>query len=150
MDQRRANNRDFSSTINKEDLFLLLEAYENMIKLNTTLLDQQSKLLEQHNQILDKQNQVGVDINKVLEEIAAHTKEVGGLHKEISKSVTGITLKQTDCRANCGQDFSKIATKVYVGWVGMGVIITSLLALLINSWSKLDLIKAIAAHLGVG
>ena len=150
MDQIRQGSRDLDQAMTKEDFYMLLDAYKNMIKLNTTLLDQQSRLLEQHNQILEKQNVVSQDVNKVFEEIGTHTKDVGSLHKDISKSVTDIKLKQSDCRADCGQDFSKISNKVYIGWIGMGVIITSLLALLINSWSKLDLIKAIAINLGVG
>lgn len=128
----RVIQTDSSQTMSKDDLFLLLGQYENTIRLNTTLLEQQNKLLEQHTLILDKQADQTDNVEKVLT----------NLNNYLNKQVVN--------RSDCKSEHSSLANKIYVGWVGMGVIVISLMTLLITAWDKFGILKGIAKHLGVG
>ena len=128
--------------LNKEDLYLLLESYENQINSNRTLMEQQSKLLEQHNQILDKQKEICENVSTVIENMSTHATNISKEKQELDKVILNNKNK-------CTNDHSSIVSKIHLLYVGIGAIVITLLGLLYNTYDKFEILKDIAKHLGV-
>jgi len=156
-----------TGAFDRDDLFLLLEAYKNQIESNQTLLEQQGKIIEQHNDILDKQKQVCAKLSKVLEEIGNHTKEIDQSHIKLSDKIgecaktfddscddlkdkiSSVNTCIVDKRVDCMKDHNKLNIRLYVIYGGITVTIVTLLTLLYNAYEKLGIIRAIATHMGI-
>jgi len=68
------------SDLNRDDLFLLLQSYENTVKSNQTLLEQQKRLIDNHTELL---KQIG---DNTIENIKSHS----NLKAKIIIATTGI------------------------------------------------------------
>ena len=140
---------DLSASMSKEDLFFLLESYENTIRLNTTLLEQQNKLLDQHGELLKQQNDINANLKVVLNNFSDYSKDISELHAKVVEGLSAININQAECRKECSTEHGGLTIRAYVGWVGMAAIIISLITLLISTFDKFSLIHDIAKHLGV-
>lgn len=134
---------DDKGALDRDDLFLLLESYRNSITLNTTLLEQQKKLLEKQGEIINRQGLLFDRIDEVLNGMSNHAKRSTHIEQALE-------VNQIENEAGFTKLYSKLANKIYVGWIGMGVIIISLIGLFTSWLHNCNLIKEIAKHLGVG
>lgn len=130
-----ADTRSGGSQLRKDDLFLLLESYEQQIDSNRTLLEQQAKLLEQHNSILTKQQTVCDSVNKILEKLSGSHSQIIDLYR--------------DGKIQCFKDHSGIKVRIYMIYAGIVAVVVTLLGLLYSAYEKLEILRDIAKHLGV-
>lgn len=130
------------ANLDRDDIFLLLEAYKNQVETNQTLMEQQSRLLEQHNQILDKQQTVCNNVNDVIVKITSLAEHDAAKHSKLVEDFNTGKLM-------CVRDHGMIKSRVSVLYVGITAIIIPLIGLLYLAYEKLDLIKTIAKKLGV-
>ena len=122
-----ADDRRFLSSVNREDLWLFIEAYKNQIKLSTSILEKQIAMLDRQQNMIDR-------IQRMIELESEALKEIRSVVPEIRRDVT-------DRVTTCGGDHQQLKstlvdklngvnTRIYLGWVGMGSILLTLLGLL--------------------
>ena len=99
--------------IQKNDLILLMEAYENSVKLNTIVTEQQRHLLE-------KQNTTINNIDKILDKFSKCTESVGITRQSLEKGNL------------------KIRFRLVLLGSGLGVIVLALIGLCAKLFSKFD------------
>ena len=131
------------NSFDKEDIFMLLEAYKNHIDSNRTLMEHHGKLLDQHNIIIEKQKCIMDSIDSIITKISSFNESVKD--------------RLVDSRAECLEEHNNIKTKLYVAYIGTATIIISLVTLLYSSYQRsiiseeiLKTIKLIAKHFGIG
>ena len=99
--------------IQKNDLILLMEAYENSVKLNTIVTEQQRHLLEKQNTTID-------NIDKILDKFSKCTESVGITRQSLEKGNL------------------KIRFRLVLLGSGLGVIVLALIGLCAKLFSKFD------------
>lgn len=62
-----ASNDMGSTNFSKDDMFMILEAYGNIVTLNTTLVEQGNRILDRQNDLLKNQEELVKHISKLLE-----------------------------------------------------------------------------------
>lgn len=160
--------------LSKEDLYLLMESYKNMITLNATLAEQQKQLMENQTKIFEKQDHLAARqqqfcdrVNLMIDRIERWTADAKMGHDEIQNTCTGL-------EENLGEQLEGIKTSnnqmiidntkshaslknhIYGAYVGMGSMIVSILTLVYLVFSHNDkasdifnLLQKVALKLGV-
>lgn len=136
------------------DLKLLMDTYQNMIQMNTILLEQQKQLIELQTTISKNQGSINIKQDKAYEKIDSISKSIS----EYSKDLESITTVLKQSHETLGETFSSkllktqdkldkfqldvvsqhsgLNNKIYVALIGMGSIILALLGLLGSVLSK--------------
>jgi hypothetical protein len=123
-------------SLQKEDLYLLLESYKNSVEMNTVISQQLTSIMEvlKH----DKDASILRDDNlgdKIDDALALCIKIKERLEDHNIKNISGM---------------GKIVNKVNIIYVAFGSIVLSLIVLIITILNRNQLIEDIARHLGVG
>jgi len=129
--------------LSRDDLFLLMEAYRNNIELSTTLLQQQNQITEQLKKTTMQQEKICTSIDKVANKLDTCTDELHKAHQEM-------VVEKTRCQAQSSKEHGSIIHRVNLVYVGIGALLVQFLAFVIDVFAKLELIRKIADHLGVG
>ena len=124
-----------TDALSKEDLYLLLESYKNSVEMNTLISQQLSSILDMVAQCKENDANLESNIKEKIEDAI----------KEIEKITNSSILHDKEMIKGHG----KILNRTNLLYVGMGSVIVALILLVIQVWDKLELIKKIAAHLGV-
>jgi uncharacterized protein YoxC len=154
------NQKMGDAYLSKEDLFILLETYQNSIQLNTTLLEKQNAINEKQDALLNKQKQLCDNINKVIHNLSELAKELHDVQQIMNKdceskqknliTAIGSVSEKIDSQSiSTVKDHSNLNVKIYVALGSMGGIIAALIGLLITAYNKMEVIESIAKHLGV-
>jgi hypothetical protein len=149
------------SALKVGDLKLLMDNYQNVVQLNTILLEQQKKIIELQKELISKQettsgNQVRVcdRLDSVVEKLKIcidkleKTNDViyaasEAIEKNIISRVDHIDDSFSDFKLDTTKQHSGINKNVYIAWVGSATIIIALITLLISVFGRLDMIKEI-------
>jgi len=142
-----------SGDLSRDDLFLLLQSYENTVKSNQTLLEQQKRIIENHTELLKQQQDVITNTNEILrkaetfdEDLSSHSTNCENKTESIENQIGANTVENIKSHSNLNVRMIMIAT-------GLGGIVISLIALLERVWTKtssiITLLEGIAKHLGV-
>jgi len=113
--------------LTRDDLVLLMESYRNMITMHQTILDQTTHTIEKLDNIATKQDSISTKQNNTCTQLGNIAKRLDDCAKNLSDSNTTVhnhSLKSIE-------EHGKITNKVYIGWIGMGTIIVSLVGLLL-------------------
>lgn len=144
--------------LDRDDLFLLMESYRNMIQMNATLAAQQKQIMELQNKIIDNQEKIVAanicsdnklsemksDIEdyrdvltiKINENISSASSKSEKNFDETKKDLTGLKI-------DSGKHYSKLSMKIYIAMVGSITIIASIIGLYINALDKNKLLTQI-------
>ncbi len=142
-----------SGNLSKDDLFLLLQSYENTVKSNQTLLEQQKRSIENHTKLLDQQAELIKTTNEILKraeilgiELATHTIAYTTNSEVIERQIGDNIIENIKSHSN-------LKLKIVIATTGVCGIVISLIALLERMWSKsstiIILLEGIAKNLGV-
>jgi hypothetical protein len=114
-------------SIDKEDLYLLMEAYRNTFESNTTLLEHQKTLIENIKILIE-----GKKITNI------HLEEFNKALKELQ---TELILQNLDIKG-----------RINIIWIGIGAIIVPIIGLIIEIFSKFNTISTLlnSVHIGGG
>ena len=130
-------------SLQKEDLYLLLESYKNSVEMNTVISQQLRLILEaiaKRKQDTDLTETHIIDKINAAADTAVKTKEATDSHNvEFIKGIGSIIL-----------GLGRLSNKVIVLYFAIGTIVASLFWLTFQLIEKYDLVKAIALKLGVG
>lgn len=160
--------------LSKEDLYLLMESYKNMITLNATLAEQQKHLMENQEKIIVKQDMLATKqtsvcdrINTMIDRIDTWTNTTKAGHDEIQNTCTGleeslqgkmdkILDNQTSIVIENTKQHEGIKNHIYGAYIALGSIIASVLTMIYFVYSHNDkagellkLLQKIAVKLGV-
>jgi len=137
-------------SLSREDLTLLMESYRNTIELHTTLLEQQKQVLDFQHTIIEKQDFMLGKQSKVYDQLSTVVKSLGTCATNIEESNKNMTKTLSSIKDDVEDEVAKVGTKIegtrvenvtqhsaitnkiYVGMVGSGMIIITLIGLLIK------------------
>lgn len=135
--------------LTRDDLVLLMESYRNMIDMHHTILEQTNKTIERLDTIATKQdtlfskqgsicNSLGKITDK-LEDCSDNLKDtatkvdngMSAIVDKVDSSKGEITTKISNHEVKVAENHGKLVNKIHLGWIGMGSIIVSLIALIV-------------------
>lgn len=147
--------------LNKDDLFLLMESYRNMIQMHSTLLQQQKQMIELQNSLLSKEDNISLSQEKTLTKIDNMISDLSlcannlqktnitmiEMYNNIEKTLTGKLGGLKDDIGNNQKDITKqhtgINTKLYVAMGGSATIIIALIGLIYTLVEKFSLLTEV-------
>lgn len=160
--------------LSKEDLYLLMESYKNMITLNATLaeqqkqlMDNQGKIIEKQDVLFNKQSQICDRITKMIDTIDRWINTTKTGHDEIQNTCDGleetftdkldkVVTGQTDIRIENTKQHEGIKKHMYAAYIGFGSLMLSMLSMIYYVYSHNDkakelltLLQKIAIKLGI-
>lgn len=142
---------DFS--FSRDDLLLLMQSYENTIKLNTTLLEQQKRVIEDQTKILEKM----VNLTNITDTIADKQKElideVDDKVRELQTKVNDIQTSISENRIESIKGHGTTKNRLIFVYAGLTSIFVSLISLVYSSYSNfpriIEILTSIKRHLGI-
>lgn len=147
--------------LNKEDLYLLMESYRNMIQMHSTLAEQQKTIIELQNEIMNKQEKLSSKqstscdqlekISKELEGCSANLTKAndniisssGRIDKSISTEISTVKDKMGRQQVDLTKQHSSIINRLYISYGLMASIIIGLVTLIVSLIDKYNLLKDI-------
>jgi len=148
------------------DLKLLMENYQNVIQLNTLLLEQQKQIIELQKELVKSQTIISERQAKVysnIDELVSKVNSQKDTFVQLSNLVQNkasdmdsafhdrfnMTDKKVDdtksavssMNLDMVKQHSGITNKVYIALVGSGLIVLSLLGMLTTYWEKMKLLE---------
>jgi hypothetical protein len=123
-------------SLQKEDLYLLLESYKNSVEMNTVISQQLTSIMS----VLKQYKEASVLRDDALGE---KIDDALSLCSKIKEKLEDHNLKNTS-------GIGKLSNKVNLLYVAFGSIVISLVILVVTILNRNHLIEDIARHLGVG
>jgi cysteinyl-tRNA synthetase len=138
---------DESKHLNKEDLFLLMESYRNMITMHSTLVEQQKQIINLQNNMIKKQDEISIKQNKSCDQLSRITEKLGectdnltktndniqshclSLDKSMTSLFDGIKDRISETKLEATKQHSGINLRIYVAMGAMATIIITILAM---------------------
>jgi predicted PurR-regulated permease PerM len=145
--------------LNKEDLFLLMESYRNMITMHSTVVEQQKQIIDLQNNIISKQDNISTTqshtkeqmkvitdkMNSWTSKLADSQKELQAAHidmeKALTQSIDKVKEKLGDEKLDLTKQHSGINTRIYVSMGAMATIIIGLIALAMGLVDRYDMMQ---------
>lgn len=149
------------SSLSSEDLKLLMGNFQNIIQMNTILVEQQKNLISVQNQILQKQDVITTKQNTVcnklakiadkLDEYSNNLKDTNdsiqkscvNIDTHISEQLTNNAKSVENWKVDVVKQHSAINKNVYIAWGGMVTVILGLIGLLIAAYERSAVITQI-------
>lgn len=147
--------------LNKEDLFLLMESYRNMITMHSTLVEQQKQIIDLQNNIIKKQDIISIKQTQSCDQLKIITEKLGqcannllktndnintsctNLDKSINESISKVKEKVGENRLATQKGHSGINSRIYFAMGGTAAVIIALISLAIGLLDRYELIGAI-------
>jgi hypothetical protein len=135
-------------SLSKDDLYLLMESYRNMITMNATLAEQQKQLIENQGKLLDRQDtlnskqvQLFDKISTLVDKIDEWTDVTKSGHDEIQNTCTDlesvmagkldkIADRTTDLNIENTKQHEGIKNHIYAAYIGLVGTVGSVVALI--------------------
>ena len=125
------------NSLSKEDLYLLMESYRNMIQMHSTLV-------EQHKQIIDLQGDL---LSKCEESFKELDEAYSNLGNNIQRDLASTKEKVVNNQLEFTKLYSKLSNKIYGLYAVLIPVIGSLIYLLIMSIDRFKLLEKIHSML---
>ncbi len=142
--------------MSRDDLYLLMQSYENTVQLNTTLLNQHQKLLDDSNALLKKHSETSANLNaltdkleRISETLSVVITKIAELSEHHEKNIYNIEEKIDIHRLETVTDHSQQKTRITVVGAAVGTVVITLLTIIGQLWTKYEVIDAIAKSLGI-
>lgn len=149
------------SALTPEDIRLIMGNYQNVIQMNTILIEQQKQLLELQKQVLTKQDTISTNQNQAggeLKDIANKLDVCANASSDTNKSIQSSCEKLGDSLDNqlkSNEDkidnlnvdlikqHSGINKNIYIAWGGMASIVLGLVTLLLGMYERFEMLDDI-------
>ena len=133
--------------LNKDDLFLLMESYRNMITLHATLVEQQKQLMVSQTNMISKQDEISSQQNNICNKLAR-------VAEKLEECISTLSKTKDDVGTQCGaidrdltsmsKDLTKqhnsLGVKVYTSMGLMATIVVSLITMIYTLLDKYELL----------
>jgi hypothetical protein len=152
---------DQHSGLSPEDLKLLMGNFQNIIQMNTILVEQSKQLLaisracsnRQENMVKDNSHVINQlkTISEKMEECANNLIATNKSVSESFKNMDGNFTKQLDSAAtkhvswekDVAKQHTSINKNVYIAWIGMGTLVLGLVGLLVAAYERSTAVQEI-------
>ena len=152
---------DNNNMLGLSDLRLLMDNYQNIVKMNTILLEQQKQVVDLQKNILNKTDEIArtqIQVCNTLNNVASIldtcadkfiklTNDTLSTYVKINDNITHNFNKVKDklitVNIDNAKEHSGIKNKIYVAMVGSGAVVVSLITLLIIVYDKYQIIANI-------
>lgn len=149
---------DNETNLKFTDFKLIMDNYQNMIQLNTILLEQQKQLMGLQNQIVSRQDIISTKQSKLcdktdtvidkldvcVDSLLTTNDTIQTSYRTLDTSITAKLNQNKDkvdeFHLDVTKQHSKISNKIYVGMGAMGTIIIGLIGLLMTVYNENDII----------
>jgi len=122
------------SSLSKDDLFLLMESYRNMIQMYTTLSEQQRQIMESEKVIIQKidalvtkQIMTCDKLDHIVDVFETYVKTVIELNKKSLESIDEVKTSIESLKIENIKSHSSLTNKIYIALIGSVTIIATLL-----------------------
>lgn len=112
-----------AAPLDREDLYLLMESYKNTVELNTTLLDRQETLNNNIEKVIAELVNICGNQNEIMKYLDNNKDDCKTGHADIVSEMQAARVSEV-------KEHSAHNNRIYIAFVGMGVIIISLIGLL--------------------
>lgn len=112
-----------TAVIARDDLYLLMEVYNNMVESNTTILDRQDALHTNLERVMAEMVNMCSNQGRLLEEMQAGHKAAMDGHQQIKGTII-------DLNTEILKGHHQLNVRIYASMVGMGVIVAALIGVL--------------------
>lgn len=147
--------------LNKEDLYLLMESYRNMIQMHSTVSEQQRQIIDLQNNILSKQETISLYQSKSCDHLDRITQKLeicsvnlsktndvitsscSSLDKTFDNGLGDIKDKLVSNQIESTSHYSKLTTKSYVTMGAMITVVISLIGLVVGLLDKYQMLKEV-------
>ena len=140
-----------------EDIQLLMGNYQNIIKINTILLEQQKQLYTLCQQLIENQKDLSTDqrdlyneIQQALKQLEVSQTHISNLNQTVKDINQSNDLNFSEARTSFDDFKDKVDAKhnsiiknIYISMVGMGSIILGLISIIVTLIQKKDIIEKI-------
>lgn len=143
-------------SLSKDDLYLLMESYRNMITMNATLVEQQKQLLDSQVKIIERQDNLNVKQSQLFDKISTLVDKIDDWtdatksgHAEIQNTCTDLEdlivnkvdkllEKTTDLNIENTKQHEGIKNHIYAAYIGLVGTVGSVVALIYFVFSHND------------
>lgn len=143
------------------DLKLLMDNYQNVVQLNTILLEQQKKIIELQKDVISKQEIASAKQVRICDRLDTVAEKLGtcidklektndviyaaceDIERNIIKRVDHVDDSFSNFKLDTVKQHSGINKNVYIAWIGTGTIILALVGLLVTVIGKFELLKEV-------
>jgi uncharacterized coiled-coil protein SlyX len=133
--------------LSKDDLFLLMESYRNMIQLHSTLVEQQKSIMELQHTLIAKQDNISMKQVKTCDQLALIASKLddcsnnliktndniqlacNNIDKNINGGIETVKDKMNGNQVEITKQHSGITNRVYIAMGLMGTIVIALIGL---------------------
>ena len=130
---------DIDKKLDLTDLKIMMETYQNMVQLNTILVEQHKQILEFQQRLLIKLDNISTKQIEINDKLKSVVSEMVDLGIDIEKANECATKSEISSVINT----SGINRNIYIAWVGSFGIIASLITLFYTTINKFDTLKEI-------
>ena len=145
--------------LNKDDLYLLMESYRNMIDMHNTLVNQQKMMIEIQSKSTDKQelsllqqNKNVETLNKISEKLDVCIKTHNDLISKLTSEHEGISNKLSDGieklrellnknHLDVTKQHSTMTNKIYISMIGMATIVLALIGMAVSLIERFSILN---------
>ena len=162
-------DKDENLHLHYADLKIVMETYQNVVQLNTILAEQQKQILELQKDLVksqiivsDKQQKINERIEGMIKEIEKETQKFHDELKQVSSDLHNrFNISETSMHSRFDitdgkiieskgkldkmnldivKDHGNLRNKMYVAYVGFGLIILTLLGIIVSAVERFSLI----------
>lgn len=141
----------------KDDLVLLMESYNNMMKMHETVLNQQGQIIDMQQKITEKldstitkQGSACNQLNAVASKLDDCINKLQTTYDTLDKIEDNIVYKVEDTKTmitnhntKAVEEHASLINKIHLGWIGMGSLGGGLVTIIIMLLSRPDKIDSI-------
>jgi len=139
-----------TSSLSADDIKLLMGNYQNIIQMNTILLEQQKNLIaaqkdaeKKQESIMTKQNDASNELKRITDKLAEYSSAIRDTNKSMKESSTTIseTLQSSNdnfssWKVDVLKQHDTINRNVYITWGAIATVVLTLVGLLVNAYNK--------------
>lgn len=147
--------------LNKEDLFLLMESYRNMITMHSTLAEQQKQIIDLQNNIISKQDVISFQQTKEYDQISNIVEKINicstnisetsntiqSFYSSIDKALISNTVSVKERigvnQIDNAKQHSGLTNRLYISMGVMASIVIALIGLVMGLSEKYDMLKEV-------
>lgn len=136
--------------LNKDDLFLLMESYRNMIQMHSTLVEQQKQIIDLQHDVIKKQDSISLkqaqtcgQLENVASKIEGTTSNLTKINDSLSSGLTEVRSNLDNSQLELTKQHSGINTRLYIAMGTMATIVIGLITLSIGLMDKYHILHEI-------
>jgi hypothetical protein len=157
------NKKDPVVQLGLADLRLLMDNYQNIIKMSAVQLEQQKQVIDLQQQILSKQDATATkqfqacnSLDKIINELNDCRKNLEKTNDSINSTSSHTQEQLQDLKLSTSKEHGGINNRLYVSMGGMITIVISLIGIMSITYNKFELvqevynmIKSMITHFGI-